>query len=102
MWFTSLLPSLALLPVGVYLFSLRVSATPCSVLVLMPVPVPVLVLVSPFRCRRQAVKLLRQCKFQQEPNYNQLANAFRDIQTVRTTNATTAAASCLASAIHAV
>lgn len=32
---------------------------------------------------RQAVKLLRQCKFQQEPNYNQLANAFRDIQTVR-------------------
>ena len=95
MWFTSLLPSLALLPVGVCLFSLRVSATLCSVLVLMPVPltVPVLVLVSPFRCRLQAVKLLRQCKFQQEPNYNQLANAFRDIQTVRTTNPTTAAAS---------
>lgn len=32
---------------------------------------------------RQAAKLLRQCKFLQEPNYKELANAFRDIQTVR-------------------
>lgn len=39
-----------------------------------------------WRRRRQAVQLLRQCRFEQEPNYNQLANAFRDIQMVSQNN----------------